>query len=337
MHRKYIADLTTVDRGRCLLRYWVLVAMVIASCHATRVFGSSGGDSTILNIIGFPSLSSGRSSSGSSPSSTGSHGQTTLKRTGSDVSGGSLGPQPRLQTRPTPPEPTPARADEPTVSHTPPMPTPVQPQYRAIKRTLVIDPGHPSEVNVADAVQNGLQEVVITWQMAVRLANHLRDVPGLRIVFTRGPSMQIVTNRQRAEIANFERADLMVRLHCDTGRGSGITLYYPDRQGTAQGVTGPSLSVIENSARVTKAFHRSLVAYLQGHLADNGIKGDSQTFVGRKQGALTGSIFSQVPAITVEMVYLSNPRDAQFIGSVQGQEILAEAMAAGAKTALGYW
>jgi N-acetylmuramoyl-L-alanine amidase len=51
--------------------------------------------------------------------------------------------------------------------------------------------------------------------------------------------------------------------------------------------------------------------------------------VGSRQGALTGSIFSEVPVVTVEMVVLSNAHDARFITSARGERRMAEAIAAG--------
>ena len=57
---------------------------------------------------------------------------------------------------------------------------------------------------------------------------------------------------------------------------------------------------------------------------------DYQTKVGREQGgALTGSIFSEVPVVTIEMVTLSDPGDAEFIKTEEGQRRMADAIADG--------
>ena len=64
-------------------------------------------------------------------------------------------------------------------------------------------------------------------------------------------------------------------------------------------------------------------------LKDGGVRGDSKTAVGEKQGALTGSIFSEIPVVLVEMVTLSNPRDARFIKDVAGRRLMAQAIADG--------
>jgi N-acetylmuramoyl-L-alanine amidase len=51
--------------------------------------------------------------------------------------------------------------------------------------------------------------------------------------------------------------------------------------------------------------------------------------VGASQGALTFSIFSRIPTITIEMVVLSNKGDAAYIKTEAGQQKMAEAIAAG--------
>jgi N-acetylmuramoyl-L-alanine amidase len=196
---------------------------------------------------------------------------------------------------------------------------------------IVVDPGHPSEVSSADQVQNGTTEVKMNWEVGLRLEQLIAQDPSLRCVKTRGSFGTVTTNRRRAEIANEVGAALMVRLHCDSGSGSGFTVYYPDRQGTAQGVTGPSQDVIAGSRVAAQCLQNGLSQALQTKLGANPIKGDSATLVGAKQGALTGSIFSKVPTVTVEMVFLNNANDAAFIKSAEGQNLLAQGLLAGIK------
>ena len=139
----------------------------------------------------------------------------------------------------------------------------------------------------------------------------------------------MVTNRHRAEIGSLHRADVMVRLHCDAGTHRGTATFYPDRQGTRWGVTGPSFEVIAASEAFARVFHPAMIAALGPDWPDLGIKGDSRTAVGSQQGALTGSIFSEIPVVTVEMVVITQPDDETFIASEEGQERMARAIAAG--------
>ena len=193
---------------------------------------------------------------------------------------------------------------------------------------IAIDPGHPSEVSSGAEVQNGTTEVHSAWEVAQRLAQLLRD-RGYSVVLTKTSEMQLVRNVERAEIGNRARAALMVRLHCDASSDSGYALYYPDRLGTAEGKTGPSEDVMRWSAAAAESIHAGMAPRLAGRLKDGGVRGDSKTLVGSRQGALTGSIYSEIPVVLIEMVTLSNARDAEFIKSEEGRSLMARAIAEG--------
>lgn len=193
---------------------------------------------------------------------------------------------------------------------------------------VVIDPGHPSET-AAGAEANGLSENRINWQVANRLATRLSKA-GITTYLTKRSVNEKVTNRVRAEMANNVNASLLIRLHCDAGGGNGYSWYYPDRAGTKYGVTGPPKSVQIQSKRAAYVLNEAMKPVLQGYLKANSIKTDAATGVGGKQGGvLTGSIFARVPTALIEMAFITNRRDAQFIGSAAGQEKMAEALTAG--------
>ena len=193
---------------------------------------------------------------------------------------------------------------------------------------VCIDPGHPSETS-AGANANGLSENRLNWQVALSLQKRLKAM-GVRTILTKTRENQMVTNRQRAEIANRAGAALFIRLHCDTGGGRGFAWYYPDRAGHKQGVTGPPRSVQIASREAAYILNESMTPILRGYLRSNPIKTDAATFVGGKQGGvLTGSIFSRVPTALLEMCFINQRSDAQFIASVAGREKMAEAIATG--------
>ena len=193
---------------------------------------------------------------------------------------------------------------------------------------VCIDPGHPSEVNPGYELQNGTSETHIDWVVAKKLEIVLRD-KGFEVVMTKSSEKQLVRNKDRALKANNANAALMVRLHCDSSTSRGYALYYPDRTGTRDGVTGPSADIRARSREAARALSAAMQSTLAGHLRNDGVKGDSQTYVGGKQGVLTGSIFSKVPVVTIEMVVLSNREDAAFIKTAAGQDKMAQAIANG--------
>jgi len=199
-------------------------------------------------------------------------------------------------------------------------------------KVICIDPGHPSEVGRGTQGRK-LTEIGVAWRQAQLVKARLEKM-GAKVVLTKHAEQKLVRNRARAEVANNAHADLMLRLHCDAASGSGFTSYYPTQQGKSEGVTGPSKDLIARIAPIAKRFHAALSASLRGKLNDLGLKSDMATAVGHKQGALTGSVFSKVPVVLVEMVVLTNPKDEAFIGSAAGEAAMADALAAGVVAAL---
>ena len=199
-------------------------------------------------------------------------------------------------------------------------------------KIVCIDPGHPSE-NGSGSTGKHISEVQAAWQVAVKLKSLLVG-KGIKVVMTKTAENQVVKNRIRAEIANRAYANLAVRLHCESDGFFGFAVYFPDRQGTVDGVTGPAPEVIEASRSAAKPIHDALVTGLKGILRDRGLKVDIETRVGSKQGALTGSIYSKVPVVLVEMCVLSNAKDEAFIISPEGQAKMVQSLAAGVQAAL---
>ncbi|MGI8924765.1 MAG: N-acetylmuramoyl-L-alanine amidase family protein [Fimbriimonadales bacterium] len=193
---------------------------------------------------------------------------------------------------------------------------------------LCIDPGHPSENSSGNAIVNGLREVAVVWEIANLLKKELAD-DGVRVVLTKSREMEFVTNRERAEIANRAKADLMLRLHADAGGGSGFTVYYARRAGVVNGVLGPSNTILRKTAAAAKAFFAAFSTRLKGRLKNNGLRGDEQTLIGARQGALTGSIYSEAPSILVEMAFLTSKNDANWMAQNRNRRIMARALAAG--------
>lgn len=202
--------------------------------------------------------------------------------------------------------------------------------------SICIDPGHPSETADGRWKGNGHREVDVCWRMALVLKDVL-DERKITSFLTKARVDQMVTNRERAEMANRANAAMLLRLHCDAGGSGGFTVYAPDKQGKSQGVQGPTLEIIQESTRAGKIFHAAMAKRLQGVLKDGGLRGDTSTSVGKRQGALTGSIFAKVPAVLVEMCHLTKKSDAQFITSPKGERLMAEALADGVEAWLQNW
>lgn len=193
------------------------------------------------------------------------------------------------------------------------------------KPVVCIDPGHPSETS-AGASDHGLVERHINWLVALKLRS-LLESQGVECVMTKTHEMQLVTNRERAEIADRAHASLFIRLHCDAAGGSGYTLYYPSHPGKKYGVTGPPKIVCIESGNAARLLDKALRSQLKGYLHHNPVRTDDSTYVGSRQGGvLTGSIFSRVPTVLIEMCDLTSRHDDKIIGSDEGRERVAKAL-----------
>ncbi len=206
----------------------------------------------------------------------------------------------------------------------------------AAQPVVVIDPGHPAGPRDPGTKGKKVSEVQVNFRVANMLALKLEQ-QGIKVIVTKPDVRLLLTNKRRAEIANWAKADLYIRLHCDQTTGSGYSIVFPGAPGVAaDGAKGPSQHVINASSAAAKKFHAAMAASIQTLLVDNGIKTDAQTPVGEKQGALTGSIYSQVPTLLVNLVVLSNSHDEAWISSYKNVPKLVEALDKGVLAAINF-
>lgn len=189
---------------------------------------------------------------------------------------------------------------------------------------ITIDPGHPSENGVGTKGKT-LKEVNVCWEIAQRTATVLKE-KGAMVKLTKKRLDEMVTNQKRAEIGNAFGSDLVIRLHCDAANERGFATYYPSVAGTVRGVSGPSKAVIDMSKKYASVFHSSLAKGLKGEVRNRGLKTEASTYVGSKQGALTGSIFSKRPVLLVEMAVLTQKEDEAWMSKEGNRSLYAKAL-----------
>jgi len=157
-------------------------------------------------------------------------------------------------------------------------------------RTVVIDPGHGGHDPGAIGI-TGLQEAQVNMKLARLLAARL-DAEGVRVVLTRTDDVYVPLE-ERAEVANRVGADLFISIHNNSCPrdcvGTGTETYYlPTRW--------------ENEVAAA-ALQDELVR--AAGLPDRGIK--------RRNLAVLRH--SQVPAVLVEVAFLSSPHEEQLLRS----------------------
>ena len=180
-------------------------------------------------------------------------------------------------------------------------------------RVVVVDAGHggPDTGCVSNVVE-GLTEADIAFDIAARIEGRLTAL-GAQAFLSRPRDLDTELDEQsRAEFANAARADVVISIHSDALKGDsarGVATYYygADRTG-AHSAVGEQLAELIQDEIVTRT---DLV--------------DGRTH--RKTWDLLR--WTTMPAVRVEIGYLSSPVDAARLSDPAFRDAVAEAVVAG--------
>jgi N-acetylmuramoyl-L-alanine amidase len=170
-------------------------------------------------------------------------------------------------------------------------------------KRVVLDPGHGGDD--PGVVAGGISEAEITWDLVSRLEGRLSAL-GVRTWLTRGPGNG-ATDAQRAELANDVGADVVLSLHVDgfaSPEANGVAAYYYG--------AGESSSTI--GERLADLAQREIVART-GLLDDH---------IHAKGWALLR--LTRMPAVRVELGYLTNAADRARLCDPRFRDIAAEGL-----------
>ena len=185
---------------------------------------------------------------------------------------------------------------------------------------VVVDPGHDARPNHgvepigpgasarkvkdgggATGVVSGTPEAVVTLDVSFRL-RELLERAGVAVVMTRTRTSGVSTgNIARARIANRAGADLFLRVHADSHpdpRVRGSHTLYPARR------AGWTDDIYAASKRAAVLVQRALVRRLRSR--NRGLD---------ERSDITGFNWSNVPAILVELGFLSNPAEDRLLAT----------------------
>jgi N-acetylmuramoyl-L-alanine amidase len=234
----------------------------------------------------------------------------------------------------TPPTTPPATPTVPPEA--PPLPTP-----RPTLALIVIDPGHGGEDGGATGA-GGVREKDVTLDVARRIKTLIETRLGIRVLLTRDDDRRVNVD-ERASVANNNKADLFISLHANaafTSSLSGAEVFYlhldtemeeARRAAQANSVT---LSVLGGGTRVidvvrwdmAQARHvdasRVLAEHIEAELR-------SRVPVGPRPlqpAPLRVLVGANMPAVLVEMAYLSNEAQAKRAVSAEFQTAVAQSI-----------
>lgn len=170
-------------------------------------------------------------------------------------------------------------------------------------------------------VSTGKSEYEVNLEVSLKLRDELRK-RGYQVVMTRESNQVSLSNVDRAQIADKSHADIFIRVHCNSLNSSathGALAYEP-----TAGNPYLSSDVISGSQRLAQTLLNSQIA-ATGQRNAGIISGDD----------MTGINWATMPVTIIEIGFMSNPDEDQYICSDSGQARIVEGLANGVDTYFG--
>jgi N-acetylmuramoyl-L-alanine amidase len=173
-------------------------------------------------------------------------------------------------------------------------------------KIVVLDPGHGARD--PGLVSTRVAESSVVFDLAARLEGRL-SATGVTAYLTRGPDTD-VSEDERADLANTLHANLLISLHVDAHpnpEASGVATFY-----YASDTLGGSSPIGEKFAGLVQ---REIVA--RTDLRDCRTHGKTWDLLRR----------TRMPAVRIDVGYVTNPDDARRLASPHFRDAVAEAIA----------
>ncbi len=218
-------------------------------------------------------------------------------------------------------------------------------QARTQPPLIVIDAGHGG--HDPGTLGGRVNESAVTLQAALTLKDELERIGGYRVMLTRSSDVY-VTRSRRVAIARESDADLFISLHADAGNDNttrGASVYTLSEQGSARAIrvaTGredwhadlhlpgrdPSVDriLLDMTQRATQNRSAHAARILLTHL-----EGSGHPMLGRSHRDANFEVLlaPDVPALLLEMGFMTNPDDEQLLTDESGRRRLMRAVAQG--------
>lgn len=210
--------------------------------------------------------------------------------------------------------------------------------------TIVIDAGHGGRD--PGAVANGLREKDITLAVAHKLGAYIREHLGINVVFTREDD-RFIELKERGRFANARGGKLFISLHVNSAanrRAHGTETYFlgTHRSDAARNTMERENSVIHLESNPDQYKNMDAESLIRMELTQSAYMRKSEELsslieqqfaerVGRTSRGVKQAGFyvlwgASMPAVLVELGFLTNRSEAAFLRSESGQSYMASAI-----------
>lgn len=224
----------------------------------------------------------------------------------------------------------------------PPL-APLPPAGRERVFTVVVDPGHGGDEDGARG-PSGLLEKDVTLDVARRLKTRLAAGPGTEVILTRNDDRTVGLD-ERTAIANHARADLFVSIHANSSRrdsAHGSETYFLSLKATDDDAR--TLAAMENDAlRLDQGVQgQSGLEMVLWDLAQSAYLKESSDLAeaiqdrlndllgvrnrGIKQAPFRVLMGATMPAVLVEVAFISSPEEEKRLREPSFKDQLAQAI-----------
>ena len=213
-------------------------------------------------------------------------------------------------------------------------------------RTIVIDAGHGGHDPGAVNRRLGYQEKDIVLDVALKVGNYIKEfMPEVDVIYTRDDDT-FVKLEDRGLTATRAKGDLFLSIHANSAANSqayGAEIFFLGlaRSESALEVMKKENSVLnlENGSEPVQLSEEDLLIYELANAGNIAISERIASMIedqfrnraqrrsrGVKQAGLMALWHASTPAVLVELGFLSNPTEANYLASEYGQTILASAI-----------
>ena len=206
---------------------------------------------------------------------------------------------------------------------------------------IVIDPGHGGKDPGASG--HGVQESLLTLDVALRLERLLKKTPGIDVTLTRRTD-EFVALEERTAIANRAQADLFLSIHANASRNptaNGVETYYlsfaanPEAEAVAARENAASGGAMRQLPDIIRAIalndkldeSRELAAVVQESMVTR-LRRQNKAVrnLGVKKAPFVVLIGARMPSVLAEISFVTNRAEAQRLKTDTYKQRVAEAL-----------